>query len=437
MAAAPESSSEPPEDSLRPRAQGQQQQQQQQAHPQSRHRKQYDNDLIQQRTRAWQPLLSPKWVIATFVAFAAAFIAIGIGLVEADKSTNEQRVDYTDLANGGVFPVEMKVNEDMDAPIYVYYELTNFYQNHRRYIASRDYFQLARPGDVSTNRGANGDCSPWERDEFERNNYPCGLIARSTFNDSYIIDTKRVDSAASVWERTNITETNTVIAWEDDVEYKFDNLDPEGTIDQGVENQVSLNMWLNFYFPPQVCVPIAAQQNPSDYKKIYVMSATAGPATNHTACTNYMTDEASCKFTLVPGGVDGVDPEFACTAAEGYERKLNPAAWALLNGRFIGWMRPAGLPTFRKMYARIDDDLKAGDVLRFTVSDNFPTTQYGGTKSIVIATTTWAGGKNGILGYSYIAVGAACGVFAIVFAITFLRKKSRLGDSDYLSWGER
>ncbi|KAF4722602.1 hypothetical protein FOZ63_013956, partial [Perkinsus olseni] len=154
MAAAPECSSGPPEDSLRPRAQGQQQQ----AHPQSRHRKQYDNDLIQQRIRAWQPLLSPKWVIATFVAFAAAFIAIGIGLVEADKSTNEQRVDYTDLANGGVFPVEMEINEDMNAPIYVYYELTNFYQNHRRYIASRDYFQLARPGDVSTNRGANGDC---------------------------------------------------------------------------------------------------------------------------------------------------------------------------------------------------------------------------------------------------------------------------------------
>ncbi|EER18229.1 conserved hypothetical protein [Perkinsus marinus ATCC 50983] len=415
---------------------------------QGRQRKQYDNDLIQQRIRAWQPLLSPKWVIATFIAFAAAFVAIGIGLVEADKSTNEQSVDYTDLAaDGGVFPVQIEVNEDMKAPIYVYYELTNFYQNHRRYIASRDYSQLA--SHVSTSRGANGDCSPWERDEFGRNNYPCGLIARSTFNDSYIIDTKRINSA--VWEQTNITETNTVIAWEDDVQYKYDNLDPEGSIDQGIQNQVSLNMWLNFYFPPQVCVstadigydsygvmkvPISARQDSSEYKKIYVMSATADSATNHTACTNYITDQAQCKFTLVPGGVDGVDPEFACSAAEGYERKLNPAGWGLLNGRFIGWMRPAGLPTFRKMYARIDDDLKVGDVLRFTVSDNFPTAQYGGTKSIVIATTTWAGGKNGILGYSYIAVGVICGVFAIVFGITYLRKKNRLGNPEYLSWGE-
>ncbi|EER05111.1 hypothetical protein Pmar_PMAR026545 [Perkinsus marinus ATCC 50983] len=400
-----------------------------------RQRKQYDNDLIQQRIRAWQPLLSPKWVIATFIAFAAAFIGIGIGLVEADKSTNELKVDYTSIANGGLFPVNIVVNADMKAPIYVYYELTNFYQNHRRYIASRDYSQLASPGSVSTSRGANGGCSPWERDGFERNNYPCGLIARSTFNDSYIIDTKRIGSV--VWERTNVTETNTVIAWEDDVKYKFDNLDPEGFIDEGVQNQVSLNMWLNFYFPPQVCVPIAARENSSEYKQIYVMSATADSATNHTACANYMTDQASCKFTLVPGGVEGVDPEFACSAAEGYERKLNPAGWGLLNGRFIGWMRPAGLPTFRKMYARIDDDLKVGDVLRLTVSDHFPTAQYDGTKSIVIATTTWAGGKNGILGYSYIVVGVVCGVFAIVFAITYLRKKNRLGDSDYLSWGEQ
>ncbi|KAF4677612.1 hypothetical protein FOL47_000567 [Perkinsus chesapeaki] len=417
----PQSSSRPPETRQR----------QQQHHS----RKQYDNDIIQQRVRAWQPLLSPKWVIATFVGFAAAFIAIGIGLVEADKSTNELRRDYTDLSTTGLFPVEIEIDQDMDAPIYVYYELTNFYQNHRRYIASRDYYQLARPSDVSTKRGANGDCSPWERDPFERNNYPCGIIARSTFNDSYIIDTKR--SGSQVWQSNNITETNTVVAWEDDVTYKYDNLDPEGFIDDGVQNQVSLNMWLNFYAPPQICVPIEAQQNASEYKKIYVMSATADPAINHTACTNYMTDSASCKFTLVPGGVDGVDPEFPCSAAEGYERKLNPAGWGLLNGRFIGWMRPAGLPTFRKMYARIDDDLKTGDVVRFTVSDNFPSDQYQGTKSIVIATTTWAGGKNGILGYAYIAVGAVCGVFAIVFTITFLRRKSRLGGTDYLEWGDR
>lgn len=33
-------------------------------------------------------------------------------------------------------------DEDADGPIYVYYELENYYQNHRRYVSSRDPYQL-------------------------------------------------------------------------------------------------------------------------------------------------------------------------------------------------------------------------------------------------------------------------------------------------------
>jgi hypothetical protein len=33
-------------------------------------------------------------------------------------------------------------DEDANGPLYVYYELENFYQNHRRYVSSRDAFQL-------------------------------------------------------------------------------------------------------------------------------------------------------------------------------------------------------------------------------------------------------------------------------------------------------
>jgi len=30
----------------------------------------------------------------------------------------------------------------MKAPVFVYYQLDNFYQNHRRYVKSKDYKQL-------------------------------------------------------------------------------------------------------------------------------------------------------------------------------------------------------------------------------------------------------------------------------------------------------
>ena len=35
------------------------------------------------------------------------------------------------------------VPEKMKAPVYVYYELDNFYQNHRRYVKSRSDSQLS------------------------------------------------------------------------------------------------------------------------------------------------------------------------------------------------------------------------------------------------------------------------------------------------------
>lgn len=38
--------------------------------------------------------------------------------------------------------MHFSVEEDMDGPVYVYYELQKFYQNHRNYVKSRSYDQL-------------------------------------------------------------------------------------------------------------------------------------------------------------------------------------------------------------------------------------------------------------------------------------------------------
>lgn len=99
----------------------------------------------------------------------------------------------------------MNIEEDIEAPIYVYYQLENFYQNHRRYVKSKDAKQLA--GNDRTVDELS-DCAPiiTNADLAAPSNtttfygsttlvitqpnapaIPCGLIAKSVFTDTYTL----------------------------------------------------------------------------------------------------------------------------------------------------------------------------------------------------------------------------------------------------------
>lgn len=70
---------------------------------------------------------------------------------------------------------------DLKAPVFIYYKLTSFYQNHRRYVQSLDTDQLK--GDaVKTDTLKNGPCKPLGTDSDGKAIYPCGLVANSLFN---------------------------------------------------------------------------------------------------------------------------------------------------------------------------------------------------------------------------------------------------------------
>ena len=119
--------------------------------------------------------------------------------------------------------ITLVVKKDMDAPVYVYYRLDRYFQNHKKYIKSVSYSQLhGTPGASTT------DCDTKETVDFERLNdttiaalpkggfmNPCGLAAWSYFNDTFgnftlttrageVLDVS-VDSSDLVWEADRST----------------------------------------------------------------------------------------------------------------------------------------------------------------------------------------------------------------------------------------
>ena len=289
------------------------------------------------------------------------------------------------------------VQEDMEGPIFVYYQLDNFYQNHRRYVQSRSDAQLR--GDVVE---STTDCDPMPTTTgvqkfdsildtplstdtsivYKLN--PCGLIANSLFNDMIWVDAITTPDGVKTEAEDNLPGTSTRvvdlmdqtgIAWQSDITTKFKNiLSSDRQPDE-------LFLW----------------QNPN-YRFIIPQSVGQEPVLRQTAWTK-------------PAAAFGVQDE-----------------------HFIVWMRTAGLPNFRKLYGRIDTDLKKGSSIEFRISSNFVVQTFDGTKHLVLSTTSWFGGRNPFLGIAYITVGSICMVLAILFFAKHKLSPRQLGDTRYLVW---
>jgi hypothetical protein len=69
------------------------------------------------------------------------------------------------------------MDKAFEAPVFLYYRLTSFYQNHRRYVKSVDALQLKGEATVADT------CAPLDKNPNNKlPYYPCGLIANSLFN---------------------------------------------------------------------------------------------------------------------------------------------------------------------------------------------------------------------------------------------------------------
>ena len=88
-------------------------------------------------------------------------------------------------------------------------------------------------------------------------------------------------------------------------------------------------------------------------------------------------------------------------------------------------MSTAGLPQFRKLWGRIDEDLPAGNY-SVVIVNNYDVSSFNGQKHIVISTTSFFGGKNQFLGVLYVVVGGLALIgSSIIFATNYYKNKRK------------
>lgn len=212
-----------------------------------------ENSFSQQRLKAVNPVFTASTVIPMLILLGIIFVPIGGAMWLASHRIEDVMIDYSHCETNAsrdhwsaipdefvqyryknlpevttaqwkletddtqpfedernVCKIQFQVPHRIKGPLYFFYRLEKFYQNHRRYAKSLSEDQIegkaASVSDIKDTVGLN--CQPLSVDSEGKRIYPCGLIANSMFNDTFLSTLEAVNGSSS-----NYVMTNEGIAW--------------------------------------------------------------------------------------------------------------------------------------------------------------------------------------------------------------------------------
>lgn len=182
----------------------------------------------QQKLPAWQPLLTANTVLPAFLLIGLLFIPTGVFLLVTSNDVQQKIYDYTDCDKDQCLPksrgdsclcaIAFDLEEDYERDVFLYYSLANYYQNHRRYVKSRDDGQL----EEGLIKLPSNDCELLDYVDG-RPVAPCGVIANSLFNDTFSLSYRKVDVVDYMGNQITVPLNQRDIAWPTDKSSKYKN----------------------------------------------------------------------------------------------------------------------------------------------------------------------------------------------------------------------
>lgn len=362
----------------------------------------------QQRLPAWQPLLSPGYIsivlliVAVIVTPLAAMITLANlnakdftfrydQINRCTSANNQGAFTYTgngaELSRGCITSVAFELTESLQAPVYLYYGLTNFYQNHRRFTNSKSDAQLAGgpmpskdnvavspmgvPGMINNMRDTpiTLDDRPMRYRDMLYN--PAGLIPWAMFNDTFALYLK----PARLQDAAKLVCNGTAFSF----------LTNEPLPDAGPNNCHKKGIaWT------------------SDVKYMYKPALLDFPYI-------WSADRRLYGAPIVSSDDDFYDEGW-------YAGELGHRIPVTTDEDLMVWARSASLPSFRKLYRIIDVNLEPGNYV-MEIEEHYDVSSFGGEKSFTLSTLSWIGGRNVFLATMYWVVGGVSFVSALALLV--------------------